>query len=36
MKLSDYTHYFNAGSSLAIYDMELAGLIALNDEEAPR
>jgi len=36
MKLSDYTHYFNAGSSLAIYDMELAGLIALNDEEGSR
>lgn len=36
MRLSDYTHYFNAGSSLAIYDMELAGLIALNDEEASK
>lgn len=30
MRSSDYSHYFNAGSSLAIYDMELAGLIALN------
>jgi tetratricopeptide (TPR) repeat protein len=27
---ADYSHYFNAGSSLAIYDMELAGLVALN------
>lgn len=32
MKSSDYTHYFNAGSSLTVYDMELAGLIALNGE----
>jgi tetratricopeptide (TPR) repeat protein len=30
MRASDYSHYYNAGSSLAIYDMELAGLIALN------
>ena len=28
MMSADFTHYFNAGSSLAIYDMELAGLIA--------
>ncbi len=30
MHASDYSHYFKAGSSLAVYDMELAGLIALN------
>ena len=28
MMSADFTHYFNAGSSLAVYDMELAGLIA--------
>ena len=28
MMSADFTHYFNAGSSLAIYDIELAGLIA--------
>ena len=28
-----FDHYFNAGSSLAILDMELAGLIALNGPE---
>ena len=33
MRSGDYTHYFNAGSSLAIYDMELAGFIALNEAE---
>ncbi|MGB2010442.1 MAG: hypothetical protein ACPHYF_02855 [Akkermansiaceae bacterium] len=32
MKSPDFTHYFNAGSSLAIYDTELAGLIALADD----
>ncbi|MCP5536472.1 MAG: tetratricopeptide repeat protein [Akkermansiaceae bacterium] len=36
MRSSDYSHYFNAGSSLAIYDMELAGLIALNGPEDMR
>jgi len=29
-RASDFSHYYNAGSSLALYDMELAGLIALN------
>lgn len=32
MKSPDFTHYFNAGSSLAIYDTELAGLVALGDD----
>ena len=32
MKSPDFTHYFNAGSSLAIYDTELAGLVALSDD----
>lgn len=36
MRTSDYSHYFNAGSSLAIYDMELAGLIALNGQKDMR
>lgn len=28
MRSPDFTHYFNAGSSLAVYNTELAGLIA--------
>lgn len=32
----DYAHYLNAGSSLAIYDMELAGLVAMNGEKDMR
>ena len=36
MQASDYTHYFNAGSSLAVYDMELAGLIALDGKDGSR
>ncbi len=36
MMSADFTHYFNAGSSLAIYDMELAGLIAAAGDEGTR
>lgn len=36
MMSADFTHYFNAGSSLAVYDMELAGLIAASDDEEIR
>jgi len=36
MRASGFTHYFNAGSSLAIYDMELAGLIAMYGDEVTR
>ncbi len=33
---ADYSHYFNAGSSLAIYDMELAGLVAMHGAQDMR
>ncbi|NWK57713.1 tetratricopeptide repeat protein [Verrucomicrobiaceae bacterium N1E253] len=33
---SDYSHYLQAGNSLAIYDKELLGLIAMNGPEATR
>lgn len=36
MMSADFTHYFNAGSSLAVYDMELAGLIAAAGDENTR
>ncbi|MGB2403182.1 MAG: hypothetical protein ACPIA7_07200 [Akkermansiaceae bacterium] len=36
MMSADFTHYFNAGSSLAVYDMELAGLIAATGDENTR
>lgn len=36
MMSADFTHYFNAGSSLAVYDMELAGLIAAASDEGAR
>ena len=36
MMSADFTHYFNAGSSLAVYDMELAGLTAAASDEGAR
>jgi tetratricopeptide (TPR) repeat protein len=36
MMSADFTHYFNAGSSLAVYDTELAGLIAAAGDEGTR
>ncbi len=35
MRSPDFTHYFNAGSSLAVYNTELAGLIAQDGTSSP-
>ncbi len=35
-QVSDYSHYLRAGNSLSIYDMELAGLIAMHGPENTR
>jgi hypothetical protein len=32
-QVSDYAHFIRAGSALSVYDMELAGLIAMNGPE---